>query len=118
MTRRIDIPEPGYFLVRLANGAMPMPARIYRPCPLETEPETWQWIDRYSPLQAEIAGEPVPVERIWPMSPSMPGKTMIERAREYSYRMAVKAWAEQHDPTAPEANPRQAIDHLTTRVVF
>ena len=56
MTRAIADPEPGFFKLRLANGGLWTRAVICRPGPIAPESETFQAIDRWQHLDAEIVG--------------------------------------------------------------
>lgn len=122
MTRPVDLnnPEPGFYLVKMAKGGPDVAVRIARLCCCtinggdDSAEHDWQAdCDRHSPLCAWRHGEEVPVDWVWPGA----AKRRID-ADEYAYRLAIKEHAEQHDPTAPEANPRKAIDHMTTKVMF
>lgn len=104
MTRQISTPEPGFFEVRLRKRpAVWVSAIIYRPCPIEWEPETLQAIDRWSHLEAEINSEPVDPERV------LRSGHRVSMAR-YLYLRDDREWARQHAPQSPEANPHQAVD--------
>lgn len=108
----LNNPIPGHYLVKLVRNGPDVPVRIRRTCHCTIHggsanaPHDWRDdCDRYPPIAAEIAGEPVPVERVWPGAAKKP----ID-AKEFHYRMAVRAWAIQHAPDSPEANPRQPVD--------
>ncbi|HET98765.1 MAG TPA: hypothetical protein ENH89_00020 [Aurantimonas coralicida] len=103
MTRAIDSPEPGFFRLKLTRGGPWVPAILYRPCPIEFEPETFQAVDRHYRLVAEIDGKPADVHRVW---------TSGERITiaEYLYLTANHAWVRQYAPDLPEANPGSPID--------
>ncbi len=103
MTRRIDKPEPGHFKMRLVKQGPWVPALIYRPCPLELEPETFQHIDRWPHLKAEIDGMPASVDRIWTSGRDIP-------VAEYLFLKADRAWVRQYAPHLPEARPEEAMD--------
>ena len=115
MTRPISLATPrvGFYLVRLVKDGPQMPAVIFRPCPIEPDPETFQWIDRRAPLQAAIAGEEVPMGRVWPHCARWP----ITHA-EFVYRTKVIEWAETYAPSAPEARPREAVDLNRLESIF
>ena len=106
MTRAIASPEPGFFRLKLTKGGPWVPAILYRPCPIEFAPETFQAVDRHYRLVAEIDGKLVDVHRVW---------TSGERITlaEYLYLKADHAWARQYAPHLPEANPGRAIDFDT-----
>ncbi len=65
LSRAIANPEPGFFKMRLVKGGPWVAALVYRPCPLEMDPETFQHIDRWPHLSAEIDGKPASVDRVW-----------------------------------------------------
>jgi hypothetical protein len=106
MTRAIDRPEPGFFKMRLTRGGPWVPAILYRPCPIEFNPETFQGVDRVYHLEAEIDGRPVGLDRIWGYGRRIP-------MAEYLFLKANSAWVRQYAPHLPEANPRQPIDFDT-----
>ena len=56
-------PREGYFKVRAYSRGPWLPARIFRPLPLD--PVTGEFIDRFPRLQADRDGTPVAVEEVW-----------------------------------------------------
>ena len=99
--RRIDLPEPGCFAVKLVRGGPRVPARIV--C------ENGLW-------SADIDGKPCGaahedplyadgVFRVW-----QGGKIIDET--EYRHMLAIKSWAAEHRPTHPSQNPRKPIGSL------
>ena len=92
--------------MKLTQGGVFVSAIIYRPCPIEMHPETFQWIDRYPHLAAEVNGRPADVNRVWTSGEG------IDEA-EYLYLMDDREHARRHRPDSPEANPHQAIDFDT-----
>ncbi len=103
MSRIINRPEPGFFKMRLVKNGPWVPALIYRPCPIELNPETFQAVDRVYHLEAAIDNMPVNVDRIW-----LSGRRIT--AAEYLYLRADRAWVRQYRPDLPEANPMQSVD--------
>lgn len=101
--RAIATPEPGHFKMKLTRGGPFVSALIHRPCPIEFNPETFQSIDRYPHLVAEIDSKPADVLRVWTS-----GKPISQA--EYLYLRDDRAWCRAYTPDAPEANPDQAID--------
>ncbi len=100
VTRAIASPEPGYFKMRLVKGGPWVAALIYRPCPLEMDPETFQHIDRWPHLSAEINGTAASVDRVW------------TSGRDVSI-------AEYHRLKATPANrPHEAIDVNSLATIF
>lgn len=63
-------------------------------------------------LDAEINGERVPPSQVWERR----GRVITEA--DYRFLVADRAWAAQHKPTLPEANPREAIDPLVSPIPF
>lgn len=126
MTRRIDTPRPGWFVVKLVKGGPPVPALIFRPCPMvlplpvpdcyedgEPGPEDWCRPCRahWRPLEARINDDWAPVDRVWTSGRE------IDRG-EYEFLMADYRWARQHAPSDFRANPDRAIDVSTMPPVF
>ena len=111
MTRAIASPEPCFRRLKQTRGGPWVAAIIWRPCPIEAHPETFQAVDRHYQLEAEIDGKPAGVDRVW---------TSGERitSAEYLFLKADRAWAREHAPLSPEANPRQAIDFNTLQPPF
>lgn len=103
MTRAIASPEPGFFRLKLTSGGPWVPAILYRPCPIEWHPETFQAVDRHYHLVAEIDGKLVDVHRVW---------TSGERITlaEYLFLTADHGWARQYAPHLPEATPERPVD--------
>ncbi len=106
MTRAIGTPEPGFFRMKLTRGGIWVAAVIYRPCRIEFEPETFQAVDRHYHLEAEIDGQPADVDRVWTSG------RRVDMA-EYLFLKDDRAWARQHAPHLPEANPRKPVDFNT-----
>lgn len=115
----ITRPQIGFYKAKLVKGGPDLPARIYRPCPCVLPEPEWDidpwgrahpvdWMTparmHYRPLEAEIDGEPVPVERVWT------GGRPISY-REWKYLTDAAGWDRAHDPEAPMANPRKPVDH-------
>jgi hypothetical protein len=110
--RVIGEPEPGYFKLRLVRKGPPVPAIIWRPCPLilpdlieETAPgpEDWLWAtERARPLRARIGNDEACPFEVWE-------RGQIIGAREYAVLLARGKWAMRFAPAQPEANPRAAV---------
>ncbi len=111
-SHRIDIPEPGFFKLRLLPGRPFVPAAIFLPCPVD--PYTGEQLDRGRVLMAAIGNNDPDyesIEKVWMFG------CPISLA-EYRYMRAVSNWAAQHAPAAPEASPLAPIDHLRTPINF
>lgn len=108
--RRVDMPEPGFFKIRLVKGGVWVAARItYSPT---LDPETDAPLDRSWHWGAEINGQecsdlaPTPganVMRIW---------TYGDRITkdEFDYLLADQEHARLYRPHAPEATPNKAVN--------
>lgn len=105
-SRRIDRPEPGYWLIRLVKGGPLVPACIVRELP--TDP--WfpdNEMDRGCPrLVAYIGGEPAPLDRVWHTR----GEDITED--EYWDRLAQRRVESAEMPSA------RAINRLTAPIPF
>lgn len=101
--RTIQNMDPGFYKLSLAKGAPDVGALIYTPCPIEMNPEFWNYLDRPQHLCAMINGQDVDVWRV--------GERAAERITraEYDYLIADRAWAAQNEPESPEANPYRAV---------
>ena len=112
--RRMDRPEPGYFLMTLVKNGPRIPAAII-------------WVEsvaepgvpgndmrgtRSRHLAAFIAGDPVPVDSVW-LRRGIP----ITK-EEHDFRCADIAWAKQHAPEEAIAQPRKRIDLATAPPVY
>lgn len=105
-------PRPGVFRLRLVRGGPFVPARIrHEPPP---DPITGDPLDRAPVWTAEIGGVPAGdpcrdpsanphIFRIWNYGTPIPDD-------EYRHMLAVRAWAANHAPEAPEARPERKID--------
>jgi hypothetical protein len=99
-SRSVDQPEPGWFEMRLVKGGPPVAARITR-----DEQGLWgAWIDGV-PCGAMHTDPTLAagVFRIW-----HGGRFCTEA--EHDYRLAMKAWALEHDGNHPAANPTKPIN--------
>lgn len=112
-SRVLTRPEPGYYLVRLVPKGWPVGARIVLadgrysatvddlPVPgswteEELEAEAAEWLSR-----GQLFDHPF-------LRVSLFGTPCTET--DYQHRLALKAWAKQHRPTHPAANPEKPID--------
>lgn len=109
--RLVDV-NPGYWMIRLHGRGIPTPAAIVW---LHTtvEPGNPDNLMERSPyLGAFIAGEPARIEDVWHRrGPEI-------SAEEYAYQVELVLWCREYDPTAPEANPRRAVDLRNIPSVF
>ena len=100
--RRMDKPEPGYWLVRLVKNGPLVPVAIIR---FET---------RYEPdsLAAFIAGQRVELHEVWHRN----GQPITKE--DYEFRVVDQAWAKQWAPQEAQAEPEKPIDLMTTPLPF
>ena len=118
MTRAINSPEPGFFKRRKSGVDADTGERwygcwvaciIYRPCPIEFNPETFQWVDRFYHLVALENGKPINVDWIWTGGRRLEGEPREQLGR-YEFLLDDRAWAVVNAPHLPEANPERAVD--------
>lgn len=100
---RPDIPEAGFYRRRLVKAGCWVAVRIEYM--VAKDPLTGEQLDRSPIWRAWCNGEEVDVFDVWP---ECSGEPIPES--EYHHLLSVKEWAEQNDRTAPEANPRKAIN--------
>lgn len=97
---RIDQPEPGHYKTRLVKGGPFVPVLIeWR----DAERDEAGDLMADSELVCLVGDKPDDAHRLWPFL------TRIDEA-EHRYLLSVGRWAAQHNPRAPEANPRAAIN--------
>lgn len=98
--RRIDQPEPGFFTLRLIRNGWAVP------CSIDFEEQTEFWT---ATIDGEARRHIDPVQagvfRIW-----IYGKQI--EAWRYADLLALKSWAQQHDPDHPCLHPRKPIDFM------
>ena len=96
--RRIDQPQPGLFRLRLTRRGWEVAARI-----IHHPDGTWQAVvdGIEHPANADPFAAPW-VSRVWE------GGRESDEA-DYAWRLAVKAWAEVHDPDHPACHPTEPI---------
>lgn len=107
-----DMPEPGFYRLRLRKGAMFSAVRIWSGPPID--PATGEEVpERGVRLQASINAEPVPLERVWPQC----AKNPITEA-EHDHILRTQDWGRTHAPDSPQADPRRPVDLLTAPLPF
>lgn len=110
---RVDVPVAGHYRVKLAKGAVWSPVKLWFGPPLD--PVTGEELDRSPRWQALVRGKlwERGVLDLWAWCAGQPiGEN------EYEYLMAIHRHASAHEPDMPEASPREAINHLTTKPIF
>lgn len=103
--RRVDMPEPGYYLTRLIRNGPPVGAQI-------VQHEDGQWSVMRDGVWEGPSHNP------WSL-PLMHTVFIAKRttAEDVQYRIGMRKWAELYAPTHPAANPRKPID-LDGPVIF
>lgn len=102
--RMLGHPQPGYWLMRKAKGAPLVPARIWWHCTDYEPGNALNRMERSPILSAEIAGELVPLSRVWEHR----GHEITPD--EFRFRLAEAAWLRENAPDDPIANPDKAVD--------
>jgi hypothetical protein len=110
--RRIDRPEPGFWMMRLVKGGPEVPAAILRVQTTHEPGEPSNQMDRSPFLVALINGEPVDLATVWERR----GRP-VTRA-EYEFQLADGDWHRAYAPDHPKANPTKPIDTLTVPLPF
>lgn len=113
--RRIDRPEPGFWLVRLAGARSPVtPAAIERRA-VEHEPgapDNDMRGTRSATLVGFIAGRECHPDDVWIRDAEPITKD------EYQFRIADLAWCRDHAPNEPIAQPYRRTDWTTAPPPF
>lgn len=108
---QIDQPEAGYYRTRQVRGGPWCAVRIWHGPPVD--PHTGEELDRAPRWQATIDGREADAMYLWPYC----GGNRIDEA-EYNYLMATSAYAKQHAPDHPAADPMKPIDHMHIKPPF
>jgi hypothetical protein len=111
-SRRVDMPECGYWMIRLVKGGPEVPARIYAHATQYEPGNPDNVMERPSFLVAEISGEPAEVDSVWLRK----GREITER--EYNVALIDQRFARTFAPATPVANPTKRIDLLKTALPF
>ena len=109
--RTVTDPKPGFYLLRLVPKGWEVAARLIETdgiftCEIDGEPVPGEWTaDTLAVAMGEwvtaTASNPIVRLIIW-------GKPCDEAV--YQHRLALKAWAFQHQPDHPAAKPRWPIN--------
>lgn len=102
----VDKPEEGYFQFRLHRGAVFSGVRIWYGPP--NDPVTGEELDRSWRWQAEMNGEPIDFERVWPVCAGDP-----ITAAQYRKFIATQAWARKNAPDSAYAERGRRHDLLS-----
>lgn len=106
-----DIPVEGYYRMKLRSGGVLVGIRVWYGAPLD--PVTGEELDRGWRWQALANGEPIDLERVWPVCAADP----VDE-REYQFLTQRQAWARENSPDHPIANPTRRIDPMTAPPPF
>lgn len=105
-----DVPEAGYYRMRLRAGAVWVAIRIWFGPP--RDPLTGEVMDRSHRWQATANGKPIDLERVWPQCAADP----IDEA-EARHLIKLQRWGQQTGHAAL-ADPTRRINPLTTPMQF
>ena len=110
--RRMDAPQPGFWLMRLTKGGPRVPASIQIVHTVFEPGRAGNRMERSPFLAAFIAGEPVAIEDVWLRR----GETVTKA--EHDFRVADLCWARANAPDEPQASPRKRIDLMQAKLPF
>ena len=102
----LEVPQAGFFRLRLVRGAPAAGIEIRYGPPLD--PETGEEMDRSWRWQAFCNGRYVDFDRVWPRCV---GEPIGEK--EYRYYTDAQAWALDYDAFDAMAAPTKAVDWST-----
>lgn len=106
-----SVPVAGYYRFRMHGGAVWGVVRIWHGPPLD--PVTGEELDRGWRWQANFNGEPIDVERVWPVCAKHP--TDYEN---YDRAIARQQWAQEHAPDSAYADPQARLDRISAPLPF
>lgn len=107
-----DIPEAGYYEMKLRSGGAICGIHIWHGLPLD--PETGEEMDRSPGWNAKVNGRYyLNIERIWPSC----AETKITK-RKYEDHCRRASWAKEHAPQSALANPHRKSNPLTSPLHF
>ena len=104
----VTTPVAGYYRYRLHSGAVRGGVRLWHGPP--HDPVTGEEMDRSWRWQAEMDGEPIDFNRVWPACAKEP---ITEE--EYKRYVARAAWARNHAPDSAYAERGRRHDPLSTK---
>ena len=110
---RPDLPERGFYAMRLVKGAIAVPVMIWHGAPViegERQDRSPRWCAAINGRSCRFDKEqgcrvPLDVYEAWP---NCSGRRI--RAREYAFMRRRTRWAQRHAPTHPAATPYERID--------
>lgn len=106
-----DVPVAGYYRRRMVSGGIYVGVRIWHGAPLD--PVTGEEMDRSHRWQAQVNGQPIDIERVWPSCARDP----IDE-REYHYLCSLQRWGADHAPDSAIADPTRRVDPLSSEILF
>ena len=106
-----DHPIAGFYRFRMHGGAVWGVVKVWYGPP--RDPVTGEEMDRSLRWQASFNGEPMDIERAWPVCAKHP-------ASERDYRIACQrqTWAQEHAPETSYADPHRKHDLLSGPMPF
>lgn len=104
--RRADLPDPGFYRCKLVKNGPQVG--------VEVRLESGVWTVIVDGIERESAREPWSIP--W-MRDRYHYADRIEAA-DHAYLISLSAWAREHDPNHPAANPRQPIRATTLKPLF
>lgn len=104
-------PIAGFYRFRLRSGAVKGVAKVWYGAPLD--PVTGEELDRGWRWQALLNGEPVDLDRVWPVGAGDP----VTEA-DYRYACSRQDWARQNAPESAFAEPDRRYDPLSAPMPF
>jgi hypothetical protein len=105
-------PEPGFWMIRKAPRAAPVPAAIIRYHTTSEPGEPENRMDRSPFLVAYIAGRPVPLIEVW--------HWREREIEEWEYRHAVDdlEWLRRYRPGDPKVQSKKPVDWRRVEMPF
>jgi hypothetical protein len=124
MAERVDQPRPGFYSTRLVRGGLKVGVRIWFGQPIidgevqdrshrlciEVDGRTDR-LERHEASGEPVGRVPLDVDEVWPFC------VPITEA-EYRYLRRRAAWAREHAPDHPAANPRDPVDLRSMKPLF
>lgn len=111
-TRDITAPQPGFWAMKLAKRGVEVGACIRWEETKHEPGEPANAMERSRFLAAFINGKPVALHEVWHRR----GRAID--VAEYRRLVADRAWARQHAPHLPEAEPSRPVDLETLPLPF
>lgn len=102
--RRIDKPEPGFWMLRLKKGGVEVPAAIKRVQTAFEPGNPTNLMDRSPFMAAFIRDEVVALPEVWERR----GRAVTET--EYEYQLRIAGWAKTTTERTPLARPEVSVD--------